>query len=355
MDKLEDEMSQMRQRIEEISDQLCVLHDDVLQRNLPVFHPEIAAAAAAASPQISPQTPSFELPGLDRVPSLDSRLGTYAASSSSPSSSSSSSGTSVGAPSSSSLAVATPTLTDDSVYGPSHFQQPPANDIDDMTSLLDALSEHRNRVLVDCRCGVEHKSPTECLEYSTFLILLLTHENLSRCSYSTPPRLPRNPSLLSLFRHSYTSNPIIHILGSIFNRIHPVNVYTMFGIFLGMYRFLRVGLFCHFFPPFVLSFFLTPGTVASLSSRSITRRYPRLAPTNTHPKVHPAPRVHRFPALAGPARLSDHPPGRRRPSFGQSVHSISAIPMAREPEFLLDDPARGDFPEPRLCRRVEQV
>ena len=213
-------MSLLRQRLEEISDQLCVLHDDVLQRNAPpVLPPAGATVKDALSPAdaCSVSSEAFSMPGL----TLDSGFGTY--------------------PSSSSAMATTPLVpAAGSSYSSLSQLQPPANDVNDMGSLLDALSEHQNRVLVDCRCGVEHKSPTECLEYSTFLILLRTHENLSRSIYSTPPRLPRNPSLLSLFRHSYTSNPVIHILGSIFNRIHPVNVFTMFGIFVGMYRFLRV-------------------------------------------------------------------------------------------------------------------
>lgn len=267
MDKLEAEMVQLRQRMKEISDRLTALHADVL-RGQNAYTPPTVKDQASPAPTIpltpdpcsgqashspfSPPQAHNSLAGLpDLSPgysfeSLSAHFQRYSPSAT-PAIASASLSINHDAPASAATATAaTPFAppTPQQAQSPPHSSIPSRATDDDngIESLLDILFEHQNRILVDCRCGVEHKSPTECLEYSTFLILLRTHEKLSRSIYNTPPRLPRNPSLLSLFRHSCSNNPIIYILGSIFNRIHPVNVYTLFGIFLGMYRFLRVSL-----------------------------------------------------------------------------------------------------------------
>ena len=288
MDRLECEMIELRQHCQDISEQLCVLHADVLRTHTGPQPLALKEDSLPALPNIPLSTDTCAQPSLafpspqnfgsgGRVPShLDSGIANdscqdprYSFSSSVSPSTISNSAASDYTTASAVIGprplapapppnVATGASSDLQPFRPIQPQQqapsPPASSVpnylandsinwDGMESLLDALSEHQNRVQVDCRCGVEHKSPKECLEYSTFLILLRAHENLSKCIHDTPPSLPRDPSLVSVFRHSCSSNPIVHILGSIFSRIHPVNVFTLFGIFLGMYRFLRVRLF----------------------------------------------------------------------------------------------------------------
>ncbi|KAL4974621.1 hypothetical protein BDW66DRAFT_139254 [Aspergillus desertorum] len=100
------------------------------------------------------------------------------------------------------------------------------------------LGEPDNNVPVDCRCGVDHRSYYECLEYSTFFILLRAHQGLNK-SISNPTRLPRTPSLVHVFRPTSTDNPVIQILGLVFSQVRPANVRTLFACYVVMYRFLR--------------------------------------------------------------------------------------------------------------------
>ncbi|KAL4948530.1 hypothetical protein BDW69DRAFT_91041 [Aspergillus filifer] len=101
-----------------------------------------------------------------------------------------------------------------------------------------ALGEPDNNVPVDCRCGVDHRSYYECLEYSTFSILLRAHQGLNK-SISNSTRLPRTPSLVHVFRPTSTDNPVIQILGLVFSQVRPANVRTLFACYVVMYRFLR--------------------------------------------------------------------------------------------------------------------
>ncbi|KAL4805665.1 hypothetical protein BDV18DRAFT_152413 [Aspergillus unguis] len=100
------------------------------------------------------------------------------------------------------------------------------------------LGEPQNNVPVDCRCGVDHRSYYECLEYSTFSILLRAHQGLDK-SISNSTRLPRTPSLVHVFRPTSTDNPVIQILGLVFSQVRPANVRTLFACYVVMYRFLR--------------------------------------------------------------------------------------------------------------------
>ncbi|KAL2827800.1 hypothetical protein BDW59DRAFT_54739 [Aspergillus cavernicola] len=101
-----------------------------------------------------------------------------------------------------------------------------------------ALGEPDNNVPVDCRCGVDHQSYFECLEYSTFSILLRAHQGLNN-SITNSTRLPRTPSLIHVFRPTSTDNPVIQILGLVFGQVRPANVRTLFACYVVMYRFLR--------------------------------------------------------------------------------------------------------------------
>ncbi|KAI9370180.1 hypothetical protein BJX61DRAFT_107607 [Aspergillus egyptiacus] len=101
-----------------------------------------------------------------------------------------------------------------------------------------ALGEPDNNVPVDCRCGVDHRSYYECLEYSTFSILLRAHQGLNK-SITNSTRLPRTPSLVHVFRPTSTDNPVIQVLGLVFSQVRPANVRTLFACYVVMYRFLR--------------------------------------------------------------------------------------------------------------------
>lgn len=98
--------------------------------------------------------------------------------------------------------------------------------------------------LIKCLCGVEHKVQSECLEYSTFSILLKTHENLAEGKeLPITTWLPRTPSLVSIFCPAASTNPVIRILGAFFRQVHPTKVSTLLACCLLMYRYLRVCLF----------------------------------------------------------------------------------------------------------------
>lgn len=260
MDKLEAEMVQLRQRIKEMSEQLHVLHADVLRHHNACTPPTVREQLSPApSLPLSPDTYSGQafhghiLPsqmnnamegtiGLDlEFDSEGMSTGPFASQCPPP--------TTPAAATASFMPSTPPSLSPSSSSSSSSstiFGRLPNND-PRFGPLLDIVSEYHNRILVECRCGIDHKLPSECLEYSTFLIILRAHESLSRSIHNPPPPLPRNPSMLSLFRHSCSNNPIVHILGSIFNQIHPVNVYTLFAIYLSMYRYLRVSIFLKVF------------------------------------------------------------------------------------------------------------
>lgn len=96
--------------------------------------------------------------------------------------------------------------------------------------------------LIKCLCGVEHRVQSECLEYSTFSILLKTHENLAEGKdLPITTWLPRTPPLVSIFCPSASTNPVIRILGSFFRQVHPTKVSTLLACCLLMYRYLRVS------------------------------------------------------------------------------------------------------------------
>ncbi|KAL3472290.1 hypothetical protein BJX99DRAFT_9160 [Aspergillus californicus] len=132
--------------------------------------------------------------------------------------------------------------------GSSSFTQPRPVNAQDMLLLpsdklpmllpVPALGEPDNNVPVDCRCGVDHRSYFECLEYSTFSILLRAHQGLNK-SITNSTRLPRTPSLVHVFRPTSTDNPVIQILGLVFSQVRPANVRTLFACYVVMYRFLR--------------------------------------------------------------------------------------------------------------------
>ncbi|QKX57808.1 uncharacterized protein TRUGW13939_04928 [Talaromyces rugulosus] len=98
--------------------------------------------------------------------------------------------------------------------------------------------------LIKCLCGVQHQVQSECLEYSTFSILLKTHENLAEGKeLPITTWLPRTPSLVSIFCPAASTNPVIRILGAFFRQVHPTKVSTLLACCLLMYRYLRWRLY----------------------------------------------------------------------------------------------------------------
>lgn len=93
----------------------------------------------------------------------------------------------------------------------------------------------------NCRCGIDHRVQSECLEFSVSWILLDTHRNLAE-NLPRAAWLPRTPSLLYIFQAPPSSdNPVIRVFGSFFRQVHPDNIHTLLAYCLMMYRLLRVG------------------------------------------------------------------------------------------------------------------
>jgi hypothetical protein len=95
-------------------------------------------------------------------------------------------------------------------------------------------------VPVVCRCGVPHKSKCECLELSTFTILLNAHSSLSRgiCDMKD---LPRNASIANMLFLSSDDNPIAAALNFVFGDGQLLDLQSTVAWYYLMYRFLRVS------------------------------------------------------------------------------------------------------------------
>lgn len=105
-----------------------------------------------------------------------------------------------------------------------------------------AIFQMSQRMLVvDCRCGVPHRTQLDCLEYTTVFILLETHESLAGSLMPSIPQLPRTPSLIHIFRPFASTNPVSWILASFIQQVYPPDIRTLFALYLVMYRFLRVS------------------------------------------------------------------------------------------------------------------
>lgn len=98
---------------------------------------------------------------------------------------------------------------------------------------------HAGYVPVVCRCGVKHETECECLELSTFTMLLHSHQNLSNDS-SRVKDLPRNASMANMLLLSDEGNPIAVLLNSVFKSAPSMKLPTMVASYFLMYRYLRV-------------------------------------------------------------------------------------------------------------------
>jgi hypothetical protein len=102
-----------------------------------------------------------------------------------------------------------------------------------MSSLFPAPSH------VDCRCGVQHHSQADCLEYRSFAILYETHAAFPQDPLHARS-LPRNPSLPNMTLHSYGDNAVTCFLTSFLKGFEMASVETLFGVYFFAYRLMRV-------------------------------------------------------------------------------------------------------------------
>lgn len=94
---------------------------------------------------------------------------------------------------------------------------------------------------VDCRCGVQHHSQSDCLEYRSFAILYETHAAFPQDPLHARS-LPRNPALPNMTLHSYGDNAVTCFLTSFLKGFEMASVETLFGVYFFAYRLMRVCL-----------------------------------------------------------------------------------------------------------------
>jgi hypothetical protein len=107
-------------------------------------------------------------------------------------------------------------------------------------------------LIVICSCGIEHKTKSECLEYATYRILLRAHVAISNGSLAFA-HLPRTPSLANLLLHSTDDNPVVAALSDMFKQFETSSMPVLFGLYILLYRLLRVCQATVFFFFFLVS------------------------------------------------------------------------------------------------------
>ncbi|KAF4493546.1 Beta-1,4-mannosyl-glyco 4-beta-N-acetylglucosaminyltransferase [Fusarium agapanthi] len=113
-----------------------------------------------------------------------------------------------------------------------HHDIPPAEVPEVVSSLFPAPSH------VDCRCGVQHHSQADCLEYRSFAILYETHSTFPKDPLHARS-LPRNPELPNMTLHSYGDNAVTCFLTSFLKGFEMASVETLFGVYFFAYRLMR--------------------------------------------------------------------------------------------------------------------
>lgn len=94
--------------------------------------------------------------------------------------------------------------------------------------------------VVECRCGKPHQSEVQCTERIT-VIMAVEFNNVSNHTSLRAMTAPRDPSLPDmLLHHTEMSNPLAAIISSILRQYEVTHVDTLCGIFLLVYRLLRV-------------------------------------------------------------------------------------------------------------------
>ncbi|KAF4948636.1 hypothetical protein FGADI_9540 [Fusarium gaditjirri] len=113
-----------------------------------------------------------------------------------------------------------------------HHDIPPA-EVPEVVSSLFPTPSH-----VDCRCGVQHHSQADCLEYRSFAILYETHAAFPKDPLHARS-LPRNPELPNMTLHSYGDNAVTCFLTSFLKGFEMASVETLFGVYFFAYRLMR--------------------------------------------------------------------------------------------------------------------
>ncbi|KIW01896.1 uncharacterized protein PV09_06739 [Verruconis gallopava] len=98
--------------------------------------------------------------------------------------------------------------------------------------------QYTGYVPVVCRCDLPHETECECLELSTFSILLHSHQNLSNGNCHVKD-LPRNASIANMLLLSDEGNPLAVLLNSVFKSVPSIELHTMVASYFLMYRYLR--------------------------------------------------------------------------------------------------------------------
>lgn len=127
---------------------------------------------------------------------------------------------------------------------PSRTREPSAQDASLHSSATPTNSEPVSLALptppmVDCRCGVQHSSVADCLEYCSFTLLYETHAAFPQDPYLTRS-LPRNPTLSELLFQTNSGNPVALFLTTFVKEFKLTSVETLFGCYFFAYRLMRV-------------------------------------------------------------------------------------------------------------------
>lgn len=91
-----------------------------------------------------------------------------------------------------------------------------------------------------CRCGVEHRDRSDCLELSSFTMLYQAHTALHE-DLQFAISVPRDPPLGNLLSDVVDDNPVSFVLGSNLKQFEMVDTETLLGCYFLAYRLLRVG------------------------------------------------------------------------------------------------------------------
>ncbi|KAF4438664.1 bzip transcription factor [Fusarium austroafricanum] len=109
----------------------------------------------------------------------------------------------------------------------------PPTEVPEVMSSLFPTPSH-----VDCRCGVQHQTQSDCLEYRSFAILYETHAAFPKDPLHARS-LPRNPELPNMTLHSYGDNAVTCFLTSFLKGFEMASVETLFGVYFFAYRLMR--------------------------------------------------------------------------------------------------------------------
>ncbi|KAH6648932.1 hypothetical protein BKA67DRAFT_576337 [Truncatella angustata] len=114
--------------------------------------------------------------------------------------------------------------------------------VDDRIRVSPTVVDSRQMPVL-CICGVRHGKSTDCLEYTSYDMLLRAHLSLLR-GVSAFVHIPQSPSLLSLqLEVSDDDNPITKVLGHIFRHFEVSDMPTRFAVYILIYRLLRWRLY----------------------------------------------------------------------------------------------------------------